>query len=95
MKKRFEDVERIRQIQQTSLEMMTVMHRGLSAIARGELSEVGALAMKRLAGQTLDEVQNIAMDLTPDGREKRRLGEKGAPLPEADVPAGAQASCLQ
>lgn len=62
-KKRFEDIERIRRIQQTSLEMMTVMHRGLSAIARGELSEIGALAMKRLAGQTLDEVQNIAMDL--------------------------------
>jgi hypothetical protein len=65
MKKRFEDVERIRRIQQTSLEMMTVMHRGLSAIARGELTEVGALAMKRLAGQTLDEVQNIALDLSP------------------------------
>jgi hypothetical protein len=67
-KQRFEDVERIRQIQQTSFEMMTVMHRGLSAIARGELSEVGALAMKRLAGQTLDEVQNIAMDLGGDRR---------------------------
>jgi hypothetical protein len=64
-KQRFEDVERIRQIQQTSLEMMTVMHRGLSAIAKGELTEVGALTMKRLAGQTLDEVQNIALDLAP------------------------------
>lgn len=63
MKKRFEDIERIRQIQQTSLEMMTVMHRGLSAIARGELSDIGALAMKRLAGQTLDEVQSIALGL--------------------------------
>lgn len=39
------------------------MHRGLSAISKGELTETGALAMKRLAGQTLDEVQNIAMDL--------------------------------
>jgi hypothetical protein len=65
-KQRLEDVERVRQIQRTSLEMMTVMHRGLSAIAKGELSEVGALAMKRLAGQTLDEVQNIAMDLAPE-----------------------------
>jgi hypothetical protein len=80
MKKRFEDVERIRQIQQTSLEMMTVMHRGLSAIAKGELSEVGALAMKRLAGQALDEVQNIAMDLGTDspqghgGREENLQG---------------------
>lgn len=75
-KKRFEDVERIRLIQQTSLEMMTVMHRGLSAIARGELSEVGALAMKRLAGQTLDEVQNIAMDLgnSPERRKENLQG---------------------
>lgn len=64
-KQRFEDVERISRIQQTSLEMMTVMHRGLSAIAKGELSEIGALAMKRLAGQTLDEVQSIATDLAP------------------------------
>jgi len=75
MKKRFEDVERIRQIQQTSLEMMTVMHRGLSAIARGELSEVGALAMKRLAGQTLDEVQSIALDLNEDSPQSD--GEHG------------------
>jgi hypothetical protein len=70
MKKGFEDVERIRRIQQTSLEMMTVMHRGLSAIARGELSEIGALAMKRLAGQTLEEVQSIAMDLGEKRREE-------------------------
>ena len=70
MKKKLEDVERIRRIQRVSLEMMTVMHRGLSAIARGELSEVGALAMKRLAGQTLHEVQNIAMDLGEKRREE-------------------------
>lgn len=62
-KQRFEDVERIRQIQKTSIEMLTVMHRGLSAISKGELSETGALVMKRLAGQTLDEVQSIALDL--------------------------------
>lgn len=64
-KQRFEDIERVRRIQKTSLEMMTVMHRGLSAIAGGELTEVGALAMKRLAGQTLDEVQSIAHELEP------------------------------
>jgi hypothetical protein len=91
-KQRVEDVERIRRIQQTSLEMMTVMHRGLSAIARGELSEVGALAMKRLAGQTLDEVQNIAMDLGTDRRGEEEMGRKGTPLSEVDVPTGAQAS---
>lgn len=62
-KQRFEDIERIRQIQKTSIEMLTVMHRGLSAISQGELTETGALAMKRLAGQTLDEVRNIALDL--------------------------------
>lgn len=62
-KQRFEDVERIRQIQKTSIEMLTVMHRGLSAISQGELTETGALVMKRLAGQTLDEVRNIALDL--------------------------------
>jgi hypothetical protein len=78
MKKKLEDVERIRHIQRTSLEMMTVMHRGLSAIARGELSEIGALAMKRLAGQTLDEVQNIATELRTDGREEEEMRRKGA-----------------
>jgi hypothetical protein len=77
-KKRFEDVERVRQIQRTSLEMMTVMHRGLSAIAKGELSETGALAMKRLAGQTLDEVQAIALDLSPDRRREGETRRRGA-----------------
>ena len=72
-KQKFEDIERIRRIQQTSLEMMTVMHRGLSAIARGEHSEIGALAMKRLAAQTLDEVQSIAMDLNT----REMLAENG------------------
>jgi len=83
-KQRFEDVERIRQIQQTSLEMMTVMHRGLSAIAKGELSEVGALAMKRLAGQTLDEVQNIAMDLSPERGDAGTCGRGDAEIVLAD-----------
>lgn len=80
MKKRLEDVERIRQIQQTSLEMMTVMHRGLSAIARGELSEIGALAMRRLAGQTLDEVQNIALGISsgePAAETRKELAGGG------------------
>ena len=67
--KKDEDIQRIRQIQQTSLEMMTVMHRGLSAIAKGEMSETGAFAMKRLAAQTLEEVQNIANDLQPERGE--------------------------
>lgn len=79
-KQRFEDVERIRQIQKTSIEMLTVMHRGLSAISQGELTETGALVMKRLAGQTLDEVRNIALDLdggaTPAGSATAEL-QKG------------------
>jgi hypothetical protein len=83
-KHRFEDVERIRRIQQTSLEMMTLMHRGLSAIAKGEISEIGALAMARLARHTLDEVQIIATDLEPGENFNRVDAEKeGRPAPPA------------
>jgi hypothetical protein len=83
-KQRLEDVERVRQIQRTSLEMMTVMHRGLSAIAKGELSETGARAMKRLAGQTLDEVQNIALELEPQERAKSEVVGAGLVPAQSD-----------
>jgi hypothetical protein len=64
---KFDDVERVREIQQASLEIMTTMHRGLSEICKAEVSLDGGIAMKAIAEQTLLEVSFLALGLSPKG----------------------------
>lgn len=59
----FDDVKRFEQVQETQLQMLTTMHRGLSEIAKCDAFYEESYRIRLIAQQTLDEVQKISLGL--------------------------------
>lgn len=60
--RKFDDVEHFKKVQETTLAMLTMMHAGLSEIAKTETFFDESQNIKAIAESTLREVENIALN---------------------------------